>query len=199
MDNKKTIGQRINSALAMRGMQQKELAKTLGVTDNTISYFCSGARTPNALQLLAIANALDVSTDYLYGKTNDGDYSSNKKTAVASAATGLDTDTIKILSAWSDNETRRKALNALLTSAEFDDAMENIEIACDLQSSIAPVPSETKSAVKFFNRLAVKHGGKVELIPSDTVKFYRQEAVECLSDAIKSIIANSNKEGAENG
>lgn len=66
-NTKKLIGSRINSALALRGMKQKELARILGVTDNTVSYYVSGARTPNAEQIIAIANALDVSADYLLG------------------------------------------------------------------------------------------------------------------------------------
>ncbi len=68
-NTKKIIGSRINSALALRDMKQKELAKILGVTDNTVSYYVSGARTPNAEQIIAIANALDVSADYILGIT----------------------------------------------------------------------------------------------------------------------------------
>lgn len=70
MDTKK-IGLRINSALATRDMKQKELAKILGVTDNTISYYCSGSRTPKLDQLIQIAESLNVTTDYLLGLTDD--------------------------------------------------------------------------------------------------------------------------------
>ena len=69
--NERKIGQRINAALAANKMLQKELAKILGVTDNTISYFCSGARTPKIEQLVKIAKALNVTTDYLLGLTDD--------------------------------------------------------------------------------------------------------------------------------
>lgn len=62
--NERKIGQRINAALATNKMLQKELAKILGVTDNTISYFCSGTRTPKIEQLVKIAKALNVTTDY---------------------------------------------------------------------------------------------------------------------------------------
>lgn len=65
------IGQRINSALASNNMKQKDLAKILGVTDNTISYYCNGTRTPKVDQLAPIAQALNVTTDYLLGLTND--------------------------------------------------------------------------------------------------------------------------------
>lgn len=75
MDNEKIIGQRINSALAAKNLKQKDLAKHLGVTDNTISYFCSGSRLPNTLQIIKISEYLGVSTDYLLGlddnKTTD--------------------------------------------------------------------------------------------------------------------------------
>lgn len=64
------IGQRINSALA-NNMKQKDLAKILGVTDNTISYYCSGTRTPKVDQLALIARAVNVTTDYLLGLTDD--------------------------------------------------------------------------------------------------------------------------------
>ncbi len=67
MDNKKVIGQRINSALAAANKKQKELAAALGVTDNTISYFASGKRTPNTEQIIKIAEFLNVSADYLLG------------------------------------------------------------------------------------------------------------------------------------
>lgn len=68
-ERKKQIGQRINSLLAIRDIKQKELAKHLGVTDNTISYFCNGTRTPNTEQIIKIADFFNVSTDYLLGRT----------------------------------------------------------------------------------------------------------------------------------
>lgn len=71
MEVKKELGSRITSALALRGKKQKELANAIGVTDNTISYYCSGSRSPNIEQLLNIADYLDVSTDYLLGRTSD--------------------------------------------------------------------------------------------------------------------------------
>ncbi len=73
MDNKtkknhsKIIGQRINSALAKANKMQKDLASHLGVRDNTVSYYCSGSRTPNTAQIIEIAKFLNVSTDYLLG------------------------------------------------------------------------------------------------------------------------------------
>ena len=61
------IGRRINTVLAEKNIKQKDLASALGVTDNTISYFVSGKRTPNTEQIIKIAKFLDVSSDYLLG------------------------------------------------------------------------------------------------------------------------------------
>lgn len=69
MDIKKIVGNRINEALAQNEMLQKDLAKVLGVTDNTISYFCKGSRSPQLEQLPKIAAALNTTTDYLLGIT----------------------------------------------------------------------------------------------------------------------------------
>ena len=77
---KKILGIRLNTALAAANMKQKELAKLLGVTDNTISYFCSGKRIPNIEQLIQISKFLNVSTDFLLGlsdvKSTDADIKS---------------------------------------------------------------------------------------------------------------------------
>ena len=67
MDSKNIVGSRLNAALARRNVKQKELAQYLNVPDNTISYFCSGKRTPNVQQIAEIAKRLEISTDYLLG------------------------------------------------------------------------------------------------------------------------------------
>lgn len=71
MENEKALSNRLITALARSGLRQKDLAKILGVTDNTISYFCSGKRTPQIHQLPLIAKTLNTTTDYLLGLTDD--------------------------------------------------------------------------------------------------------------------------------
>ena len=63
------IGKFINRALALRNVSQKEIAAVTGVAPNIISYFCHDVRTPNARQIIKIAEYLDVSTDYLLGRS----------------------------------------------------------------------------------------------------------------------------------
>lgn len=66
---KKAIGQRINTLLADRKIEQRELAKRFKVKPNIISYWCSGERTPNHEQIFELAKMFGVSIDYIYGKT----------------------------------------------------------------------------------------------------------------------------------
>ena len=79
MDNKlsKIIGERIGLLLSERKIKQKDLAEHLGITDNTISYFCSGKRMPNTTQIKEISQFFNISADYLLGissaATNDKD------------------------------------------------------------------------------------------------------------------------------
>ena len=66
-ERKKLIGKRLNAALAMRNVKQKDLARHLGIQDNAVSYFCKGDRTPNTAQLAEICDYLEISADYLLG------------------------------------------------------------------------------------------------------------------------------------
>ena len=66
-DIKKTIGLNINSLLADKDKTQKDLAAAIGVLDNTISYYCSGRRTPDYAKILMIADYFNVSVDSLLG------------------------------------------------------------------------------------------------------------------------------------
>ena len=62
------VGQRINNLLSKNKETQKELAALLSVTENTISYYVNGKRTPNIEQLIMISDHYNTTTDYLLGK-----------------------------------------------------------------------------------------------------------------------------------
>lgn len=105
MDNNVLIGQRINTALAARDKLQKDLAQYLGVTDNTISYFCKGRRVPNVSQIIKISEFLNVSTDYLLGK--EVPMTADVSVQEMVNKTGLSEDIVLRLIAWNniDNST----------------------------------------------------------------------------------------------
>lgn len=66
-----TIQARINLLLEERNETQKWLAKRSGVTEATISRICKGISLPGGDVLGQIADALDVSADYILGRTID--------------------------------------------------------------------------------------------------------------------------------
>ena len=69
--DKKIFAQRLKSQRELRGFTQKQLATALKITER--GYQCyealSGFKPPSSTLLFAIAEALDVSIDYLFGRT----------------------------------------------------------------------------------------------------------------------------------
>lgn len=65
-----TLGKRILKLLNDKNLTQKELAKIVGTTEVSIGRYINDKREPNATMLASIANALNVSTDYLLGRSN---------------------------------------------------------------------------------------------------------------------------------
>ena len=78
MEPKQTLPQRLRCARESRRFTQVTLAKRAGVHPATMSHFEAGRRAPSLKSLLRLAEALNVTTDYLLG------------CPVASAATGPD-------------------------------------------------------------------------------------------------------------
>ena len=60
---------RIREARKAKSLVMKELAQKIGVTESTISMYENGKREPDFETLIRIADALDVSTDYLLGRS----------------------------------------------------------------------------------------------------------------------------------
>lgn len=65
------IPEMIQTLLVKTDMKQKELANAIGVTDNTISYWCTGTRTPSLSQLIYLSDFFHVSLDYLVFGTGE--------------------------------------------------------------------------------------------------------------------------------
>lgn len=60
-----TLGKRIKQAMKLKNMKQYELAEKTYITQTTISRYITGERTPDAINLKAICEALEVSADWL--------------------------------------------------------------------------------------------------------------------------------------
>jgi len=59
---------RLRTAREYRGLSQSELAVRSGLQPSAISHFETGARKPSFDNLRLLADALDVTTDYLLGR-----------------------------------------------------------------------------------------------------------------------------------
>ena len=65
------FSKKISVLMMKKNISQRDLAKKAGVTESAMSYYVSGSRVPRSDVLVRIANALETSSDYLLGKTND--------------------------------------------------------------------------------------------------------------------------------
>lgn len=95
--NMKTINERIKKRRKAEGFTQEDLAKRLNVQRQTISYY-ETCRTPTIVDLFLLAKELNTSTDYLLGL--DEYYTPDKNLSFFLGKTGLNEETVQILSEW---------------------------------------------------------------------------------------------------
>lgn len=67
----KELGERIYEMLQKQGLQQKELAERIGITETAMSRYISGTREPKPGVIANMATALHTTSDYLLGIAND--------------------------------------------------------------------------------------------------------------------------------
>lgn len=64
------FSQRLREYLWREKITQTELTERTGLTGAAISHYVNGKQCPHAWALLRIAEALDISIDYLLGRTD---------------------------------------------------------------------------------------------------------------------------------
>ena len=111
-DYKIEIGKRIETALAVSNKKQKDLAEYLDITPNTVSYFCSGKRTPNTEQLIKMSKYFGISADYLLGISDTMTVSKDVRTICA--VTGLTEQAVINILSTNDEHGFKTVLNAIL-------------------------------------------------------------------------------------
>jgi len=71
--DKKIFAHRLKSQRELLGLTQKQLAAKIGISER--GYQCyealSGFKPPSVYLLFTIAEALDISVDYLFGRTSN--------------------------------------------------------------------------------------------------------------------------------
>ena len=63
--------ERLKAARDLRGWSQTDLADRAGMPPSSIAHFETGSRKPSFDTLRRLTNALEVTTDYLLGRTDD--------------------------------------------------------------------------------------------------------------------------------
>lgn len=63
------FGEHLKTIRQSKNLTQKQLAELIGSTERGIQRYESGERKPNFDAILALCNALNVSADYLIGRT----------------------------------------------------------------------------------------------------------------------------------
>ena len=66
-----TFAQRIAAIRKEKRLSQEKFGEFAGVSQRTVAYWESGGRTPSYDVLTDLANKLDVSVDYLLGRTDE--------------------------------------------------------------------------------------------------------------------------------
>ncbi|TVQ79774.1 MAG: XRE family transcriptional regulator [Phycisphaeraceae bacterium] len=72
-DPAKIFAERLKASRDARGQSQSDLAARAGFQASAISHFETGRRTPSFDNLRRLANALNVTTDYLLGRVDEMD------------------------------------------------------------------------------------------------------------------------------
>lgn len=66
-----TFGERLEQVLLESGIAKKVFAESIGIAPNTLSGYLKGAHLPDLLTFTIICRKLDVSADYMLGRTEN--------------------------------------------------------------------------------------------------------------------------------
>lgn len=124
-----TCASRIKTAMAIRGLKQKDLVEMTGIPKSAISQYCSGSFCPKQTRLHLLANALQVDEAWLMGLNVPMESSSSEAKAddIADIVLKLKENdhyrsTVKVLYHLADDQldTVRLMLFGLLQQSEND-------------------------------------------------------------------------------
>jgi transcriptional regulator with XRE-family HTH domain len=103
-----TFSKRLSVARRMRGLSQTDLASKAGLQQVAISFFETGRRSPSLGNLKRLADALEVTADYLMGRS---DFAEAPMEIVSGSSTDerkLSSKDVKFLRRLIDNLIRSK-------------------------------------------------------------------------------------------
>ena len=91
------FSKRLNAARRMRGLSQCDLAEKTGLKQVAISFFETGRRSPSLGNLERLADALEVTTDYLMGRSDFAEIATDMIPESSDAKEKLSSKDVKFL------------------------------------------------------------------------------------------------------
>jgi transcriptional regulator with XRE-family HTH domain len=96
------FAKRLRAARQLRSLSQSELATKANLQPSAISHFEIGGRSPSFDNLKRVADALDVTTDYLVGRSDSPSVSSATASQLFRHAEKLSSDDLVFLRAMAE-------------------------------------------------------------------------------------------------
>lgn len=121
------FGTRLKELREERGVSQRELAKTIGISKGAVYYYESG-RTPDIVTLEKIADYFSVSTDYLLGRGNARTQEPKLK-SVCDKVGLSDKSALTLQQLKKEKSSRLRTINLLIEQSDTDIAESLFELA----------------------------------------------------------------------
>jgi transcriptional regulator with XRE-family HTH domain len=118
---KDTFRKRLKDLRESNKLSQADLSKILGIAASNISKYESGDLEPNLQTIENIANVLETSTDYLFGKTNSPVVNYNKQTVI------YEGQEIELLTAAKSSGLSPKEIKEVISSDWFRAMVKNLK------------------------------------------------------------------------
>lgn len=102
------FAKRLKTARELRQLSQSQLAEETHLQPSAISHFEIGSRSPSFDNLKRLADALDVTTDYLIGRSDSPQVSAETATQLFRDAGKLSSEDLKFLQRMAEDLAKRK-------------------------------------------------------------------------------------------
>lgn len=103
----KIFAERVKAARTLRGWSQAELAEASKLQVSAVSHFETGTRSPSFDNLRKIADALQVTTDYLIGRSDAPNLSTQTAASLFRKAEKLTAQDLEFLEKMADQLAKR--------------------------------------------------------------------------------------------
>jgi len=103
------FSKRLNSARRARGLSQKELAVKTGLRQVAISFFETGRRAPSFENLKRLADGLEVTSDYMMGRSDFPEAFAKAQSRLFRSADKLSARDLEVLRQVAEDLARQKS------------------------------------------------------------------------------------------